>query len=434
MLKKLIIVFIVPAFIFAAVNSGTTAGSFLKINTGSRSSALGGAFCGLADDNEALNINPAGIAQLTVPEFSGGHIIWFSDIAVEHFQFTIPLSETLVLGLSGIYMNNGSFEAFTASAVSAGTFTAYDAAAGLTLGVKLSDKIFLGVTAKYITVNIAADSAAGYAGDGGILVKNILPGISFGAALQNIGTDLKLWTTAERLPQALRAGFAFSPSQNTAITFDGITHLTEGDFNLGAGFELEFIPKTAAFRAGYYFPLSSRIIDYTTGISAGMGFNIAPVTINYAIIPGGDLGYVHRISAAYAFGAKKKPLPDSSLENTGIEVAVLMPFVSKNMDDSEQKSMFEIIKNNLLSSRSVRVIFDGTGGLLIPLTSAAVISGTMEKTEGLIEITASLKDPSTGKELAGFSSKAGSFLDAHKKANELSKELEKYLTEHLKVK
>ena len=113
MLKKLIITAFLPVLIFAASNSGTTAGAFLKINTGSRSAAMGGAVCGLSDDNEALNINPAGIAQLTVSQFSGGHIIWFSDISIEHIQSTVPLSSSLVLGLSGLYVNNGIFEAYT---------------------------------------------------------------------------------------------------------------------------------------------------------------------------------------------------------------------------------------------------------------------------------------------------------------------------------
>ncbi len=42
-------------------NAGTAAYTFLKIGTGAKSQAMGGAFVGLADDATALYYNPAGL-------------------------------------------------------------------------------------------------------------------------------------------------------------------------------------------------------------------------------------------------------------------------------------------------------------------------------------------------------------------------------------
>ncbi len=444
MLKKLIITAFLPVLIFAASNSGTTAGAFLKINTGSRSAAMGGAVCGLSDDNEALNINPAGIAQLTVSQFSGGHIIWFSDISIEHIQSTVPLSSSLVLGLSGLYVNNGIFEAYTSGAVSAGSFTSYDAAAGLSLGVKLSEKIFLGFTAKYIIASIATDSGNGYAGDGGLLIKDFFPGISFGASLQNIGTTLKMGTTEENLPQTLRAGFAFSPAPEVVVTVDAVTHLTEGDYNLSSGIELEIVPDSVKLRAGYYYPLNSKIVDFTSGFSAGIGFYAAPVNINYAIVPGGDLGFVHRVSAAFAFGENKKKeskqevkipesnaallLPSAFPKKKTVNTLVLQSFISKTLRDAQKRSIFEIIKSSLVNSKSIKVLFVETGDLPVEeLNSMLVISGTLEKSDELVDATVSLSDPKTGKELVVYNFKTGSLIDTHTKANELAGRIEKYV-------
>ncbi len=44
-------------------NAGTSAYTFLKIGTGAKSQALGGAFVGFADDETALFYNPAGLTS-----------------------------------------------------------------------------------------------------------------------------------------------------------------------------------------------------------------------------------------------------------------------------------------------------------------------------------------------------------------------------------
>lgn len=305
MKKALLILFLLPVLLHSASNTGSSASAFLKINVGARSSAMGGAFAGLADDNEAVLLNPAGLAFLNVSELSGGHIIWFLDMAIEHVQFTLPLSSGLTLGLGGIYMNNGVFDAYTSGAAAAGTFTAYDASAGISLGIKIADYISAGITVKYITNYIENYFSVSYAADAGFIFRELLPGVSFGAALLNFGTPVKLGSLEEPLPLSCRAGFAFSLSPETVITADGFTHPREGDYNISLGVEHYLQEKIVCVRAGYLIPFNTKTADFTAGLSAGVGLRITPLSLDYALVPNSDLGYLHRVSLAYAFGSKE---------------------------------------------------------------------------------------------------------------------------------
>jgi len=428
---------------------------------------MGGAFTGIAGDNEAVLLNPAGLALVSVPEILGGHIIWFSDMSIEHAQFALPLNKTVVLGLGFIYMNNGVFDAYTSGAVAAGTFTAYDLSAGISLGVKITDFIFTGISIKYIADSIETASSSSYAADVGFIFHELVPGISLGVSFLNFGTPVMLGSIAERLPRCVRAGFAFSPSPEAVITVDGVSYPWEGDLNIGVGMELYIHEKIVCLRAGYIYPLNTKVTDYISGLSAGIGVNIAPLTFNYALVPNSEMGYLHRISVAYAFGAKKNakapaeqnkpkisvpapvlvvappasvptlpiepPAPivlPSRTQKSGQKVAVLRQFTSKTINDSQRRSMFEIIKAGLLNSKAIKTLLVDTADLLPEeLNSIAVITGSIEKKNDLISVKAVLYEPLGNKELTAFTSEAKSLIDIHLKANELAKKIEQYLVQ-----
>ena len=462
-----------PVFLYSALNTGTSGASFLKINVGTRSSAMGGAFVGLADDNEALLLNPAGLALIRVPEISGGHIIWFSDMSVEHAQFSLPLDRTFTLGISGVYFNNGVFDAYTAGGVAAGTFTAYDASAGLSLGIRVTDFIFTGFSVKYIMNSIETSSSTSYAADLGFIFQEFVPGVSFGASLLNVGTPVKLGSLEEQLPVSIRAGFALTPSPEAVITVDGFTHPREGDYNIAVGMELFVHEKIVCFRFGYIYPLNTKVSDFISGLSGGIGVNVAPFSFNYAIVPNSELGYLHRVAVAYAFGSKTReqrapveaykpkyfaPAPaaipepvvevvpavtpveppppivlPAKTEKAGPRVSILKQFTSKTINDSQRHAMFEIIKTGLIRSKAVKTVFVDTADLLPEeLNSIALITGSIEKKDGLISIKSVLYDPVTNKELTEFTSEAKSLIDIHLKANELAKKIEQYLAMRIK--
>ncbi|OGF51001.1 MAG: hypothetical protein A2044_04750 [Candidatus Firestonebacteria bacterium GWA2_43_8] len=95
--------------------------------------------------------------------------------------------------------------------------------------------------------------------------------------------------------------------------------------------------------------------------------------------------------------------------------------------------MFEIIKTGLIRSKAVKTVFVDTADLLPEeLNSIALITGSIEKKDGLISIKSVLYDPVTNKELTEFTSEAKSLIDIHLKANELAKKIEQYLAMRIK--
>jgi|GEM_PF-2259728 len=424
MKKTLILLFLLPLCLYSASNTGSSAGSFLKINVGTRSSAMGGAYAGLADDNEALLFNPAGIALVTVPELSGGHIIWFSDISLEHAQFVLPLDKTFTLGFSGIYMNNGTFDAYTSAAVSAGSFTAYDLSAGVSLGARVSDSLIAGLTVKYIEDKIENASSTSFAADLGVIFPKFAPGVSLGVALQNIGTPVKLGSMEEQLPVSFRAGFAVAASPDNVITFDGYTHPGEGDINISAGTEFYLQDRVFCLRAGFIFPLNTKTSDFISGLSAGVGINLDSLSFNYTLVPNSELGYLHRVGIGFAFGSKEKKQKskvvqekpkrlDSASPETVSPVVVRQGAVPKAPEKSipvivpSSTPGIEDINESGLSKKS-ETKFSGavsTPGLNLPaITVPAIIAPAKpEKTE-VIPVTSKSYESKTTKEFPHLAS------------------------------
>src|SRR6185369_10520043 len=79
-----------PCSVFAA-GAGTTGNGFLKIGVGSRPEAMGEAYLALSDDSTGYFWNPAGLAQVTLPELSIMHLSYFADINYETVGLVMPV-------------------------------------------------------------------------------------------------------------------------------------------------------------------------------------------------------------------------------------------------------------------------------------------------------------------------------------------------------
>ena len=119
-------------------------------------------------------------------------------------------------------------------------------------------------------------------------------------ALQNIGPEVKYQGDSEQLPLTVRAGVAYGltlgETENT-VTLDMLKERT-GNFTFAFGGE-SVIYKMMAARGG--FTMSN---DAGVGLTAGLGWNLGNLTIDYAIVPYGTLGLTNRVSATFRWGAK----------------------------------------------------------------------------------------------------------------------------------
>jgi len=90
-------------------NVGTTVFNFLKIDAGARPMALGGAFTGLADDENSLYYNPAGIVALDGKRFIAGYHNYIFDMQSGFLGYIHPLGADKSLALQVNYLNYGDF-------------------------------------------------------------------------------------------------------------------------------------------------------------------------------------------------------------------------------------------------------------------------------------------------------------------------------------
>ena len=291
---------------------------------------MGEAFVAMADDVSALHYNPAGLA------FSPGG---FSDLAgpsagarpIEmmvshslHIQ-DIQLSQMGVLyrpfGFSATYLNMGGIERRTSETAQAeGTFGASDMAVGMSYGRKLGETgVGVGGTLKVIRETIGEYSASAYAVDFGVLKRLENRPITLGAGLVNVGTQIKFVDQAYPLPMALRLGASYGmtprfphaislqvdfPRDNSPELRLGFEYAGFGPFALRAGYKtVGSAQKSAAL--GSALGSSAPGIAEFYGFFMGVGFKTKLGSMDYTIMPYGELGNSHRFSLSLRFGGAR---------------------------------------------------------------------------------------------------------------------------------
>ena len=95
----------------ASLRSGAV---FLKIGTGARPAAMGGAYTALADDVNALYYNPGGLAQLKMRELGATHTEWLLGSRFDFIGYAQP-TKIGTFGLGVTRLSSGKIEGRSAS-------------------------------------------------------------------------------------------------------------------------------------------------------------------------------------------------------------------------------------------------------------------------------------------------------------------------------
>ena len=91
---------LLPTCLPASGAAGVVAAPYLKLPMGARSTGMGEAFTGLADDTSALYYNPAGLTQIESTMANFMHIQGFSGINYEYVSLVSPAAN---IGLDVTY-------------------------------------------------------------------------------------------------------------------------------------------------------------------------------------------------------------------------------------------------------------------------------------------------------------------------------------------
>lgn len=295
--------------------SGGSSNLFLRFGLSARVSGLGETFTAIADDENALFYNPAGLANISQGAFGLNHAQWIEDIRIDNLVFAYNFDHKLGLGFSIAHLWMPSITSKDYYGNPTGNINVSSSIINLGLGYKFHPSLYMGIGIKYFQDNLAGYTANGLALDAGLYMYTFIRGLTFGISVQNIGGDIQYDTAQEKIPLIYRAGIAYDISRTgLKIAVDGIKSI-DSDIAIGTAIEYTLM-NTFSIRFGNQFRQDQK---FTPGYGAGININ-KKYLIDYTFYQLEELGATHRIGFTFRFdlpGIKVRPI--TYYERTGIK-------------------------------------------------------------------------------------------------------------------
>jgi len=288
--------------------AGSSAAQFLSLGFGARALGMGEAYTAVSDDISSVYYNPAGLASGGEGrELAFSHAFHLEDTSVSQAAYMRrPFAAAVT------YFSAGELEGRDATGGLTGDFTARDVAAQLSRGFKLGP-LDAGLTGRVISQRIRSSGATSFSADAGLLYRFAGTPWSLGAAVTNLGTRVKFEEESFPLPLKFKAGAAAAfrgarllVALDAELPADGPALARLGAEYTGLeGIALRLGWRTAA--SGQRDAILGRGFDEVSGAAglygffAGAGFAYAGFSLDYALLPYGDLGTAHRFAVGMKF-------------------------------------------------------------------------------------------------------------------------------------
>jgi len=292
--STIILLIVVVSMSYAGLRKpGLNGAAFLKIGVGARMSALGGAATTLSGDPYALFWNPAGsYLEAAKTQIGFSYNNWIADIGQSVGVVSRGFGELGTFSVGLIYQGLSDIPALRdiaplgmeSSQVDQATgdnFDYYDMAVVLGYSKQLTDRLQLGVAAKYIAEKIDDQSVSAVAFDFGVIYRTGFRDLTIGARMNNLGSDIKYYSIPAPLPLLFSIGTSMSIAKeedNQLIAyFDLFKPQDQSQLYFGA---LEWtVFERLALRSGYKFNYQGVSDDDDVpqtdeGATFGCGFNI----------------------------------------------------------------------------------------------------------------------------------------------------------------
>ena len=278
---------------------GTSGLTFLKLGAGARAIGLGGAYTSVSGDASSIYWNPAGTVDVDNIDIVLMHSEWFEGIRYEYVGGVMSDGkQAFGASVVGLYMDDlERREGPTAEPI--GHFGVFDFSVTGTYARALTEYLDVGIGAKYLFEKIDDESATGAAVDLGARYEiPAVPGLSAGAAVQNVGPRMKFIEDEFDLPLTYRLGAALdAPIEalkgELLVTGDAVIP-NDGDPKYHFGVEFEY-SNMVALRFGYRTGWDNQ------NVAVGLGAKVSNFRFDYAYVPFySDLGDTHRLSLGFA--------------------------------------------------------------------------------------------------------------------------------------
>jgi len=300
-------------------HSGQSSVLFLRADLGPRPSALSGAFTAIADDEHALFYNPAGLANLNYGAIGLNHVQWFEDIRMDNLTLGYNFHRRLGMAFSISHLWMPAIQGKDQYGQNTEKLDVSSSIAHLGIGYRFHPAAFGGLGIKYFTENLAGYRVNGIAIDAGFYMLTLLRGLTFGLAVQNLGSSVQYDQTDESLPLTYRAGFAYKFAAGKARVAVDLAKSVDTDWLVPLGVEYRFY-EMFALRFGNIFQNQS---IFEPSFGAGFEFE-QRFALDYAFFSHSELGMTHKIGVTFNFNRSHVGLKGKSQETGGIP-AILRP-------------------------------------------------------------------------------------------------------------
>lgn len=343
-----------PAALFAALalaaavpagavtgGAGENAAEFLALRPGARALGMAEAFGPVAEGPDALYYNPAGLAMLERAEFAYTRSQYIRYFSHDYYAVGVPMEWSGgTFGFSATVFQQDTAEAFDKAGAPLGIFRPHSEAFALgyarafDVGGELARELdtqptwempgtleprsryddpwnanlSFGIAAKAIYDRIYTVRATAFAVDAGALWRpQWTRGISFSAAARNLGSKMEFIDHVASLPAEVSLGCAYDARHEEQHRFLPTLELHlpyHGRAAAGLGFEYSRHSRDAgtrlAWRAGYN---TNAAYDQSViaGLSAGLGFQVGALSVDFGFQPFDALGDLYRMSLGWRF-------------------------------------------------------------------------------------------------------------------------------------
>jgi hypothetical protein len=301
---------------------GSVAGAHsLQIPPGAKANGLGMASVALADDATAAWWNPAGLGFLHRTRMGLMHSQLVPDLADDiYYEFGSWVQELQgwgTISFNTIYLSYGKSPITHENSEVLGYFHSYEFSPSISYGVTMGPNTAVGLSLKYVRVDLAPKSAildpgagegAGHsvAVDIGFLWRTDT--VSLGGVLNNFGPNISFIDAeqSDPLPRHLKLGAAYYVMRHeyghVMATLDFNKMLVAGGPTIwNGGVELGYAD-IMAFRLGRVQDPDGDITDFTFGGGFHVNIGSRELYLDYASVPqASDLDRVHRLSIEVLF-------------------------------------------------------------------------------------------------------------------------------------
>jgi len=301
------------------------ASEVMNLGFGGQSLGMGGAYVAVAHDVTAAYWNPAGLTEIEYPQLMLMHSSRFSGVVNNDYgaaAFPVGSNSSIGFSLFRVGVDNIKVTALTDPNAELGpgnrlyvldTFNGAHYGFFLTYAKKARSGLQVGGNIKYFNFSFGDNSAWGLGFDFGIK-KRLANRLVLGMNLQDVTTTLLAYDTGkkENIRPSLRAGLtyplqydrlggSFHPAIDFVFYFENretaaLFHAGAASVDMNIGWE--YVHRSSlALRVGFADVGQPEAQLELGKFSAGLGFQISQLMIDYAFLGHLELGNTHRISA-----------------------------------------------------------------------------------------------------------------------------------------